>query len=170
MKNNKAERYPYLQVITMFAGLGSIISGLLSQVVILLIFRGTHLMQIGYQPLLIVALVGFIPALLTGGALAYKQLTYSQKHSLSLTFLTGFIVSAAYTAIGLIFFGLSFSFDEISMSLAATLISGLFGAVCAVITGYFVLPKACTTRFDNSVKKDDDIYQDFTTLDNQSIE
>ena len=158
MQNCQVKRYPYWQVIIMFAGVGSIISGLLSQAVILVIFRGTHLMQIGYQPLLIVALVGFVPALLTGGVLAYKQTIYSQNYSLSLTFLTGFVVSAAYMAIGLICFGLSFSVEEIGMSLAAMLMSGLFGAICAVITGCVVLPKACTRRFDKALKKGDDIY------------
>ncbi|WLP94528.1 hypothetical protein [Psychrobacter sp. M13] len=169
MKNNKAERYPYLQVITMFTGLSSIIGGLLVQLILLIIFREANFAQIGLHPLLHVGLLGLIPALLAGMVIANKQIWQGDAHSTRTVFLIGFVISALYIAAIIIYLGIG-SVEEVGILSVAMLTIGLFGGVNLVIASLAALPKACTTRFDNPVKKGDDIYQDFITLDNQSVE
>lgn len=168
MKNDKAERYPYVQVIAMFTGLSSIIGGLLVQLILLIIFREANFAQIGLQPLLYVGLLGLIPALLAGMIIASRRIWQGDARSIRTVFLMGFIISALYIAIMIIYLGIG-SVEEVGILAVAMLTIGLFGGVNLVIASLAALPKACTTRFDNSVKKGDDIYQDFITLDNQSI-
>lgn len=169
MKNNKAECYPYLQVIAMFTGLSSIIGGLLVQLILLIIFREANFAQIGLQPLLYVGLLGLIPALLAGMIIGNRRIWQGDARSTRTVFFTGFIISALYIAIMIIYLGIG-SVEEVGILSVAMLTIGLFGGVNLVIASLAALPKACTTRFDNPVKKGDDIYQDFITLDNQSIE
>ncbi len=169
MKNYQVERYSHWQVITMFTGLSSIIGGLLVQLILLIIFKEANFAQIGLQPLLYVGLLGLIPALLAGMVIANKQIWQGDAHSTRTVFLIGFVISALYIAAMIIYLGIG-SIEEVGILAVAMLTTGLFGGVNLVIASLAALPKACTTRFDNSVKKGDDIYQDFITLDNQSIE
>ena len=89
--NNNVSAYPYLSVIILFAGLGSMVGGLIAELGLLFVFRNADFAQIGYQPLLYVGLLGFIPALLTGILVAYKNIWRGDHKSLSTTFLVGFI-------------------------------------------------------------------------------
>ena len=169
MKNTQSQAYPSGQVIIGFAGLGSIVGGVMAQLVILYIFREANFAQIGLHPLLHVGLLGLIPALLAGMVIANKQIWQGDAHSTRTVFLIGFVISALYIAAIIIYLGIG-SVEEVGILSVAMLTIGLFGGVNLVIASLAALPKACTTRFDNPVKKGDDIYQDFITLDNQSIE
>lgn len=157
MKNNKAERYPYLQVIAMFTGLSSIIGGLLVQMILLIIFREANFAQIGLQPLLYVGLLGLIPALLAGMVIANRQIRQGDKNSTRTVFLTGFAISALYIAIMIIYLGIG-SVEEVGILAAAMLTIGLFGGVNLVIASLAALPKSCTSHFDKLAKKSEDIY------------
>lgn len=143
----------------LFAGLGSIISDLIAELIVLWIFRDANFAQISYQPLLYVVLMGFIPALLTGVMVAYKQKIYADKSSFLIMFLVDFVISALYVATIVLFLGLSFTVDEIGLLFIAMVMFGLFGAINAVITSIFALPKVCITSFDKVVKKGHDVYQ-----------
>lgn len=169
MKNNNAERYPYWHVIAMFTGLSSIVGGLIVQLILLIIFREANFVQIGLQPLLYVGLLGLIPALLAGMVIANRQIWQGDARSTRTVFFTGFIISALYISIMIIYLGIG-SVEEVGILAVAMLTIGLFGGVNLVIASLVALPKACITRFDKLAKKGDDIYQDFITLDNQSLE
>ena len=158
MRNNQAERYPYLQVIAMFTGLSSIVGGLLVQLILLIIFREANFAQIGLQPLLYVGLLGVIPALLAGLIIANRQIWHSDARSTRKVFLIGFIVSTLYIAAMIVYLGIN-SIEEVAILAVAMLIIGLFGGVNLVLDSVIALPKACTTSFDKLVKKGDDICQ-----------
>ena len=89
--NNELSVYPYLQVIILFAGFGSLVVGVIAELALLFIFREANFAQIGYQPLLYVGLLGFIPALLTGIIIASQKLWGDDDKSIRTTFLVGFI-------------------------------------------------------------------------------
>lgn len=169
MQNEKVERYPYLSVIIMFTGLGSFFGGLIIQLCLMIIFGKTSFQAIGYQPLLYVSIIGFIPALLTGVVIALKQIQHGDKKSKRTVFLTGFVISALYIGLAIIYLGIH-SPEEIALLFSFMFIVGVFGGINAVIASLAALPKACITRFDKVSKKDDDIYQYFINLDDQQIE
>lgn len=152
------DSYPYLSVIVMFASLGSIVSGLIAQLIILWIFKDGDFAQIGYQPLIYVGLISFIPALLTGAIIACTKLRQADDHRMLLTFSVGFLISALYIAAIILYLGLSFTIEEVGLLFITMLIFGLFGAVNAAITSFFALPIACTTHFDKFSQKPEDSY------------
>ena len=155
--NNNIGAYPYLSVIILFAGLGSIVGGLIAEVGLLFIFRNADFAQIGYQPLLYVGLLGFIPALLTGIIVATQQICRGDHKSLRTTFLVGFVTSAGYMGAIILYLGIN-SLIEVGVLLAFMIGIGLFGAINSAIAGCIALPKACKSRFDIKVKKEDDDY------------
>ena len=155
--NNNVGTYPYLTVIILFAGLGSIIGGVIAELALLLVFRDADFAQIGYQPLLYVGLLGFIPALLTGIIVAYKKIWRNNHKSISTTFLIGFITSAGYMGAIVLYLGIN-SWIEVGVLLVFMIGIGLFGAINSAIAGCIALPKACKSRFDISAKKEDDNY------------
>ncbi|MGP5178694.1 hypothetical protein [Psychrobacter aquimaris] len=156
-RNNELGAYPYLQVIILFAGLGSMVGGLIAELGLLFVFRNADFAQIGYQPLLYVGLLGFIPALLTGVIVAYKQIWRGDHKSLRTTFFIGFITSAGYMGAIVLYLGIN-SWIEVGVLLAFMIGVGLFGATNSVIASCIALPKACKSRFDISTKKADDNY------------
>lgn len=156
--NDRVDAYPYLQVIILFAGLGSVIGGLIVQLCVLLIFRQADFAQIGYQPLLYVGLLGFIPALSTGIIVASKKIWRGDHKSIRTIFLIGFVTSAFYMGAIVIYLGIH-SWMEIGVLLAFMFIVGLFGAVNATIASGLALPKVCKSRFDITSKKEDDSYK-----------
>ncbi len=158
MKNDQSQAYPSGQVIIGFAGLGSIVGGVMAQLVILYIFREANFAQIGFQPLLYVGLFGLIPALLTGVIVALKQIFRTNYKSLRTTFYIGFVVSALYMGAIVIYLGIQ-SMIEIGVLLAFMLIVGLFGGVNATIASFIALPKPCKSHFDNNSEKEHDIYK-----------
>ncbi|MGP4970700.1 hypothetical protein [Psychrobacter aquimaris] len=155
--NNNVGAYPYLSVIILFAGLGSVAGGVIAELALLFIFRDADFAQIGYQPLLYVGLLGFIPALLTGIIVAYKHIWRSDHKSRSTTFLIGFITSAGYMGAIVLYLGIN-SWIEVGVLLAFMIGVGLFGSTNSVIASCIALPKACKSRFDISTKKADDNY------------
>ena len=157
--NNHINNYPYLQVVIMFVSLSSIIGGLIAQLTVLWIFREANFAQIGYQPLLYVGLLGFIPALLTGVILAYKQIWHGSNKSMLTIFLTGFMISALYIGIIVIYLGIT-TIEEVSLLVIFMITIGLFGGINSAIASVFALPKACKTSFDKDSKKGDDIYKE----------
>ena len=156
-KNNELGAYPYLSVIILFAGLGSMAGGVIAELALLFVFRDADFAQIGYQPLLYVGLLGFIPALLTGIIVAYKKVWRNDHKSISKTFLVGFITSAGYMGAIVLYLGIN-SWIEVSVLLVFMVAIGLFGATNSVIASCIALPKACKSRFDISPKKADDNY------------
>lgn len=156
--NNNVGTYSYLPVIILFAGLGSMVGGLIAELALLFVFRDADFAQIGYQPLLYVGLLGFIPALLTGIIVAYKNIWRSDHKSISTTFLIGFITSAGYMGAIILYLGIS-SWIEVGVLLAFVIGIGLFGAINSAIAGCIALPKSSKSRFDNNLKKDHDIYK-----------
>lgn len=159
--NNALEGYPYLQVVILFAGIGSGVGGLLAQLGLLLIFRNADFAQIGYQPLLYVGLLGFIPALLTGIVVAYKNIWRNDSKSISTIFLIGFIASASYMGAIVLYLGIN-SWIEIGVLLVFMIAIGLFGAINSVMASCIALPKSCKSRFDISAKKAEDGYNDLS--------
>ena len=155
--NNNLGAYPYLPVIILFAGLGSIVGGLIAELALLFIFREADFAQIGYQPLLYVGLLGFIPALLTGIVIASQKLWREDHKSIRTTFLVGFITSASYMGAIVLYLGIN-SWVEVGVLLAFMAGVGLFGAINSAIAGCIALPKACKSGFDISAKKEDDGY------------
>ena len=155
--NNNVGAYPYLSVIILFAGLGSMVGGLIAELGLLFVFRNADFAQIGYQPLLYVGLLGFIPALLTGILVAYKNIWRGDHKSLRTTFLVGFVISAGYMGAIILYLGIN-SLIEVGVLLAFMIGIGLFGAINSAIAGCIALPKACKSRFDISAKKEDDDY------------
>ena len=155
--NNNVGAYPYLSVIILFTGLGSIVGGLIAELGLLLVFRDADFAQIGYQPLLYVGLLGFIPALLTGIIVAYKNIWRNEHKSICTTFLIGFITSAGYMGAIILYLGIN-SWIEVGILLVFMMGIGLFGAINSAIAGCIALPKACKSRFDISAKKEDDNY------------
>ena len=155
--NNNVSAYPYLSVIILFAGLGSMVGGLIAELGLLFVFRNADFAQIGYQPLLYVGLLGFIPALLTGILVAYKNIWRGDHKSLRTTFLVGFVISAGYMGAIILYLGIN-SLIEVGVLLAFMIGIGLFGAINSAIAGCIALPKACKSRFDISAKKEDDDY------------
>ena len=164
MKHKNTVAYPYLAVVAMFAGLGSLIGGLIVQLVLLWIFREANFAQIGYQPLLYVGLLGLLPALLTGVIVASKRIWQEDIHSIRHTFLIGFVISALYMALIISYLGIT-SLDEFSLLVIATLAIGLFGGVNSAIASVFALPKTCITGFDKVSKKDQDNYNAIQQID-----
>ena len=156
--NNDLGAYPYLTVIILFAGLGSVAGGLIAELALLFFFRDADFAQIGYQPLLYVGLLGFIPALLTGIIVAYKNIWRNEHKSISTTFLIGLITSASYMGAIILYLGIN-SLIEIGVLLAFMVIAGLFGAINSAIASCIALPKVCKSHFDISVKKEDDGYK-----------
>ena len=161
--NNNVAAYPYLPVIILFAGLGSVIGGLIAELTLLFIFREANFAQIGYQPLLYVGLLGFIPALLTGIIIASQKLWREDHKSRRTTFLVGFITSAGYMGAIILYLGIS-SWIEVGMLLAFMGIVGLFGGINSAIAGCIALPKVCKSRFDISTKKEDDGYNRLSSI------
>ncbi|PKG35034.1 MULTISPECIES: hypothetical protein [Psychrobacter] len=159
--NNNVGAYPYLSVIILFAGLGSMVGGVIAELGLLFIFRNADFAQIGCQPLLYVGLLGFIPALLTGILVAYKNIWRGDHKSLRTTFLIGFITSAGYMGAIVLYLGIN-SWIEVGVLLAFMIGIGLFGAINAAIAGCIALPKACKSRFDIKVKKEDDDYSELS--------
>lgn len=161
--DNDLTDYPYMQVIILFAGIGSAVGGLLAQLGLLLIFRDDNFAQIGYQPLLYVGLLGFIPALLTGIVVAYKHIWRDDHKSIRTVFLIGFITSACYMGAIVLYLGIH-SLIEIGVLLAFMIAIGLFGAINAALASFIALPKSCKSRFDNRVKKEHDNYQELSSF------
>ena len=155
--NNELGTYPYLQVIILFAGLGSMVGGLVAQLFLLFIFRDANFAQIGYQPLLYVGLLGFIPALLTGVIVASQKIWRGDRKSIRTTFLTGFITSACYMGAIVLYLGIN-SLIEVGVLFAFMIAIGLFGAINSAIASCIALPKVCKSRFDITAKKEDDNY------------
>lgn len=147
--NNNLRTYPHLTVITLFAGIGSVVGGLIAELALLFIFREANFVQIGYQPLLYVSLLGFIPALLTGIIIASQKLWRKDNKSIRTTFLVGFITSAIYMGTIGLYLGIN-SWIEVGVLLAFMGNVGVFGCIA--------LPKACKSHFDISAKKVDDGY------------
>ena len=162
--NNNVGRYPYLQVIILFAGVGSVVGGLIAQLCLLFVFREANFAQIGYQPLLYVGLLGFIPALLTGTIVASQQIWRSAYRSISTTFLVGFATSACYIGAIVLYLGIN-SWIEVGVLLAFMIVIGLFGAINSAIASCIALPKVCKTRFDITTEKEDDGYQGLTFIE-----
>lgn len=150
--------YPYGQVIIGFAGVGSIVGGIIAQLIILCLFREARFEQIGFQPLLYVGLFGLIPALLTGVIVALKQLWRTDYKDLCSVFYISFVVSAFYIGAMIIYLGIE-SWLEVGVLLAFMLSIGLFGGVNATIASFIALPKSCKSRFDNNSEKEHDIYK-----------
>ena len=161
--NNELSVYPYLQVIILFAGLGSMIGGLIAELSLLLVFSDTDFAQIGYQPLLYVGLLGFIPALLTGVIFAYKNIWRGDHKSLRTTFLLGFITSAGYMGAIILYLGIN-SWIEVGVLLAFMIGIGLFGAINSAIAGCVALPKVCKSRFDIRAEKEEDGYNGLSSI------
>lgn len=155
--NNNVAAYPYLSVIILFAGLGSVVGGLIAELALLFVFRHADFAQIGYQPLLYVGLLGFIPALLTGIIVAYKNIWRGDHKSISTTFVIGFITSAGYMGAIILYLGIH-SWLEVGVLLAFMMGVGLFGAINSAIASCIALPKSCKSRFDIRAKKADDGY------------
>lgn len=155
--NNNVGAYPYLPVIILFAGLGSVVGGLIAELTLLFIFREAEFAQIGYQPLIYVGLFGFIPALLTGIIVAYNNIWRNDHKSISTIFLIGLITSAGYMGAIVLYLGIN-SWIEVGVLLAFMVGGGLFGAINSAIAGCIALPKACKSGFDISAKKEDDNY------------
>lgn len=155
--NNNLDTYPYLTIMILFAGIGSVVGGLIAELALLFIFREANFVQIGYQPLLYVSLLGFIPALLTGIIIASQKLWRKDNKSIRTTFLVGFITSDIYMGAIVLYLGIN-SWIEVSVLLAFMGIVGLFGGINSAIAGCIALPKACKSHFDISAKKVDDGY------------
>ena len=155
--NNNLRTHPHLTVITLFAGIGSVVGGVIAELALLFIFQEANFVQIGYQPLLYVSLLGFIPALLTGIIIASQKLWGEDDKSIRTTFLVGFITSAIYMGTIGLYLGIN-SWIEVSVLLAFMGIVGLFGGINSAIAGCIALPKACKSHFDISAKKVDDGY------------
>ena len=147
--NNNLRTHPHLTVITLFAGIGSVVGGLIAELALLFIFQEANFVQIGYQPLLYVSLLGFIPALLTGIIIASQKLWRKDNKSIRTTFLVGFITSDIYMGAIVLYLGIN-SWIEVSVLLAFMGNVGVFGCIA--------LPKACKSHFDISAKKVDDGY------------
>ena len=144
--NNNLRTYPHLTVITLFAGIGSVVGGLIAELALLFIFQEANFVQIGYQPLLYVSLLGFIPALLTGIIIASQKLWRKDNKSIRTTFLVGFITSDIYMGAIVLYLGIN-SWIEVGVLLAFMGNVGVFGCIA--------LPKACKSYFDISAKKVD---------------
>ena len=155
--NNELGAYPYVQVVVLFAGVGSLVGGLVAQLFLLFVFRNANFAQIGYQPLLYVGLLGFIPALLTGMIVASQQIWRGDYKSLRTTFLVGFVTSACYMGAIVLYLGIN-SLIEIGVLLAFMFAIGVFGAINSAIASCIALPKVCKSRFDIKAKKEDDNY------------
>ena len=144
--NNNLRTHPHLTVITLFAGIGSVVGGLIAELALLFIFQEANFVQIGYQPLLYVSLLGFIPALLTGIIIASQKLWRKDNKSIRTTFLVGFITSDIYMGTIGLYLGIN-SWIEVGVLLAFMGNVGVFGCIA--------LPKACKSYFDISAKKVD---------------
>ncbi len=153
--------YPYLQVVLLFSGLGSVIGGLIAEFGILIIFREASFAQIGFQPLIYVGLFGFLPAFTTACILAFIKLKQRAKNATKIIFLTAFLISAFYVAFIGLYLGIG-SLLEVGVLLGFMLIGGLFGGINSMIAGYLTLPKLTKSYFDNSARKAQDIYKDST--------
>ncbi|SJN41737.1 hypothetical protein [Psychrobacter sp. JB385] len=161
--DNDLTDYPYMQVIILFAGIGSAVGGLLAQLGLLFVFRNANFSQIGYQPLLYVGLLGFIPAFLTGIVVAYKRIWRNDNKSISTVFLIGFMTSACYMGVIVLYLGIN-SLIEIGMLLAFMSVIGLFGAMNAALASTIALPKSCKSHFDKRGEKEHDNYQELSSL------
>lgn len=161
--NNNVDSYPYAQVIILFAGIGSVIGGLIVQLFLLFIFRDADFAQIGYQPLLYVGLLGFIPALLTGIMVASKKIWRGDRKSIRTTFVIGFITSAIYTGAIVLYLSIN-SLIEVGVLFAFMTTIGMFGAINSAIASFIALPKVCKSRFDITIKKADDGYKGLALL------
>lgn len=161
MKQTHKEAYPHAQVIIGFGGLGSIIGGIVAQLVILCVSGEADFAQIGFQPLLYVGLFSLIPSLLIGGGVALKQLYNTGYKSLLSTFCIGFMVFTLYIGAIVIYLGIQ-SILEVGVLLAFMMITGLFGGINSVIASVMTLPKSSKSHFDNNLKKDHDKYQRYT--------
>ncbi len=155
--NNNLRAYPHLTVMILFAGIGSVVGGLIAEMALLFIFREADFAQIGYQPLLYVGLLSFIPALLTGIIIASQKLWRKDHKSIRTTFLVGFITSAIYMGAIVLYLGIN-SWIEVGVLLAFMGIVGLFGGINSAIAGCIALPKVCKSHFDIGAKKVDDSY------------
>ena len=100
------EDYPYVQEILLFASLGSIVGGVLVECGVLFAVGSADLVRVSYQPLIYAVFTGFIPALLTGITLAYKPLWRDDKRRIWTSFFTGFVISALYSAVIILFLGI----------------------------------------------------------------
>lgn len=161
--DNDLKGYPYVQVIIVFAGIGSAVGGLLAELGLLFIFRNANFGQIGYQPLLYVGLLGFIPALLTGTVVAYKHIWRYDNKSISTVFLIGFIISACYMGVIILYLGIH-SWTEIGVLLTFMIAIGLFGAINAALASTIALPKSCKSHFDKRGEKEHDNYQELSSF------
>ncbi|MGP4712840.1 hypothetical protein [Psychrobacter sp. DM8] len=151
--------YPYLQVVLLFSGFGSVISGLIAELIVLVVFREASFAQIGFQPLIFVGLFGCLPAFITACILAFIRLKQSAKNATEITFLTGFLVSAFYVAFIVLYLGIG-SLLEVGVLLGFMLIGGVFGGTSSIVAGYLTLPKLTKSCFDNSARKAQDIDKD----------
>ncbi|SLJ85975.1 hypothetical protein [Psychrobacter sp. DAB_AL43B] len=156
--DNNLGAYPYLQVVILFAGISSVVGGLIAELVLLFVFRNADFAQIGYQPLIYVGLLGFIPALLTGIVIASQKIWRGAHKSIRTTFLVGFITSAIYMGAIVLYLGIN-SWIEVGVLVAFMAGIGLFGAVNSAVASCIALPKVCKSRFDISTKKEDDGYK-----------
>ena len=52
--NNELGVYPYLQVIILFAGFGSVVGGVIAELVLLFVFRDADFFQIGFMSAIII--------------------------------------------------------------------------------------------------------------------
>ena len=138
--------YPTARVIILYALFGGIIGGALvgSVISISSMWYGFFLiilMAMGYG-----FLIGLLPALITGTALAYGQF-YRHKNSLPSAFGIDFLVTIIL-AMAVMFFLNNLMQQE---SIIFCLLIGLTGGVSAVLTGLFALPKkeTQTEKFDS---------------------
>lgn len=161
--NNNVAAYPYSSVIILFTGLGSMVGGVIAELALLFVFRDADFAQIGYQPLLYVGLLGFIPALLTGIIVAYKNIWRNDHKSLRTTFLIGFLTSAGYMGAIILYLGIN-SWIEVGVLLVFMIGIGLFGAINSAIAGCIALPKVCKSRFDIRAEKEDDGYNGLSSI------
>ena len=153
--NNKVVEYPYWRVVGCFACFGSLIGSLvIGSIAAIYVLKSSfgHTTFIDlFSGVAVVSLLGFIPALLSGMVLARKRVWRDDKFSQSIAFLTGFIVSGLCVAALYIYLSYpsgSIAQDFWSMLLIMILV-GLYGGICASLTGLLVLPRVPKTRFDN---------------------
>lgn len=164
--DGSANQYPYLQVVVLFSGFGSVVGGLIAELTVLFIFREAKFAQIGFQPLLYISLFGFLPALITAMILAYIKVRRGVNKVIRISFLIGFLVSAFYIALIVLYLGIE-TLLEIAVLLGFMLIGGLFGGINSIVAGYFTLPKPSKSHFDNRTKKAHDICTNNRYIDKQ---
>ena len=148
----------------MFAGVGSIVGGLIVELMVLWEFRETNFVQIGYKPLLYVGLLGFIPALLTGTIIALKQVWYGENKSMLTTFLTGFMMSALYMGIIVIYLGIT-TVEEVGLLFVFMMTTRLFSDIKSSIASIVPYQKYVKRVLTTYLKKTTIFIKVYISLD-----